>query len=231
MPAEADIVIEGTVDPSEPLVTAGPRCGPTGRYTLPRLVPAMRVTAITHRANPVFPAMVSGTPPHELCIINHSLGRIFLPLAKLAIPELVDYALPDYGAARHWAAVSIRKSYAGQARRVADAAWGLQQLTFAKVLVVVDEGIDVHNDRQVLSAITGHVHPGRDVFLRQGPPDVLDPAAVPGELGHRMGIDATAKLPGEHSGPWPQPAKMYERIRRLVNDRWAEYGLAEESRE
>ncbi len=227
VPADADIVIEGHIDPSEPLAPAGPRCGPGGQYTLPRPAPVMQVTAITHRANPVLPAMVAGRPPNEACAIARALARVFLPLARMAIAEMVDYALPEYGSARHWAVVSIRKSYAGQSRRVADAAWGLRQLRFAKVLVVVDEGVDVHDDRQVLSAVSANMHPGRDVFLRQGPVDVFDPAAVPGELGHRMGIDATAKLPGEHSGTWLQSAEMSESIGRLVNDRWAEYGLGE----
>jgi len=228
VPAEAEIVIEGYVDPSEPPVDVGPWRAPLGHHQPSRPVAVMRVTAITHRANPIFPAMVPGKPPDELCVVTRALARIFLPLAKMAIPELVDYDLPTFGAGRHWAAIAIRKTYAGQAHRVADAAWGLRQLMFAKVLVVVDEGIDVHDQQQVLSAVAANVHPARDVFFRRGPPDPCDAATPPGQLGHRMGIDATAKLPGEHPGGWPEPATMSEEIRKLVSDRWAEYGLGPE---
>jgi len=228
VPAEAEIVIEGYVDPSEPPVAGGPLCTPSGHYGLARPVPVMHVTAVTHRANPVFPAMVPGRPPHEACVVRRALAGVFLPLAKLAIPELVDYDLPMFGAARQWAVVSIEKSYAGQARRVAHAAWGLPQMTFAKLLVVVDEEVDVHDQQQVLSAIATNVHPGRDVFFQQGPPDPLDIATAPGELGQKMAIDATAKLPGERAGIWPGWAVMSEETRRLVSERWPEYGLGPE---
>jgi 4-hydroxy-3-polyprenylbenzoate decarboxylase len=226
VPAEAEIVIEGCVAPAEPPVEAGSLCTPSGHYAPARPVPVMHVTAVTHRANPVFPAMVPGCPPHEACVVRRALAGIFLPLLKLAIPELVDYDLPMFAAARHWATLSIEKTYAGQARRVAHAAWGLAQLTYAKLLVVVDEEVDVHDHRQVLSAMTTNVRPDRDVFFfPQGPPDPMDIATAPGELGHKMAIDATAKLPEEHTCPWPQPAVMSEQIQQLVSDRWPEYGL------
>ncbi|MHC4176385.1 MAG: UbiD family decarboxylase [Planctomycetota bacterium] len=228
VPAEAEIVVEGHVDPAEPPVEAGPLCTPLGHYAPPRPVPAMHVTAITHRANPVFPAIVPGPPPHEACMVQRALARVFLPLVKLAIPELVDYDLPTFAAARHWATLSIEKTYAGQARRVAQTAWGLPQLMPTKLLVVVDEGVDVRDHGQVLSAITANVNPGRDVLVQQGPPDPLDIATPPGELGHKMAVDATAKLPGEHAGPWPEPAVMSKQIQQLVSDRWPEYGLGPE---
>jgi len=101
-------------------------------------------------------------------------------------------------------------------------------LTFAKLLVVVDEEVDVHDQQQVLSAISTKVNPGRDVFFQQGPPDLLDIATPPGVLGQKMGIDATAKLPGEHAGPWPEPAVMGKQFQQLVSDRWVEYGLSPE---
>lgn len=225
VPAEAEIVIEGHVEPAEPPVEAGPLCTPSGHYSPARRVPVMHVTAVTHRANPVFPAMVPGSPPHEACMVERALARVFLPLLKLAIPELVDYDLPAFAAARHWATLSIEKTYAGQARRVAQTAWGLPQLTSAKILVVVDEEVDVHDPQQVLSAMTANVNPGRDVFFHQGPPDPLDIATPLGELAHRVAFDATAKLPGEHAGPWPEPAVTGKPIQQLVSDRWVEYGL------
>ena len=225
VPADAEIVLEGYVDPDEPPVEAGPLCTPSGHAGRPRPAPAMHITAITHRADPIFPAMVPGTPPHESCVIAEALSRLFLPLAKLAIVELVDYNLPMYGAVRHWAAVAIRKTYAGQARRVAHAAWGLRQMMFAKVLVVVDGEVDVHDDAGVLGAIVANVRPTRDVFFEEGPADPTDVAAPPGELGWKMGIDATAKLPGEHAGPWPEPAAVSQETHELVSRRWSEYGL------
>lgn len=225
VPAEADFVIEGYVDPSEPLATIGPMCTPLGRYSLLRPMPVMHVTALTHRANPLFPAMVPGMPPHEASVVDRSVQRIFLPLVRRALPELVDYDLPAFGAARHWAALSIHKTYAGQARRAAMAAWGLRPLWFAKVLVVVDDQVDVHDPPQVLAAVAANVHPGRDVIIEQGPPDPLDPALPSGQLAHRMALDATAKWPEEHAGPWPSPALTSPEIRRLVSERWPQYGL------
>lgn len=225
VPAEAEIVIEGYVDPAGPAAEAGPLCGPTGRYTFPGQVPVIHVTAVTHRANPIFPALVPDRPPHEACIIDRALSRVFLPLVRMAIPELVDYDLPQFGSARHWATISIRKTYAGQSRRVAQAAWGMRQFVFAKFLVVVDDGIDVHDPAEVLWAISANVHPGRDTSVHQGPPDPFDVAGQPDELGQRMLIDATAKLPGEHAGVWPQSAAMSRQVRRLVEERWERYGL------
>jgi 4-hydroxy-3-polyprenylbenzoate decarboxylase len=185
----------------------------------------MHVTAVTHRANPVFPAMVRGEPPHESGVVDRAMQRIFLPLVKLSMPELVDYDLPMDAAAEHWATISIDKTYAGQARRVAHAAWGMRPLMFAKFLVVVDAEVDVRDHRQVLAAIANHVSPGRDVFFQQGPPNPWDAATTPGMLGQKMAIDATAKLPEEQGGPQPERAAMTPEIVRLVGDRWTEYGL------
>jgi 4-hydroxy-3-polyprenylbenzoate decarboxylase len=228
VPADAEIVIEGHVDPGEPPAEAGPLCTPSGHYLPARPLPVIHVTAVTHRANPVYPAMVPGSPPHEACVVRRALAGVLLPLAKWAISELVDYDLPAFAAARQWAVVSIEKTYAGQARRVAQAAWGLPQLMSAKILVVVDEEVDVHDGEQVLSAVAANVHPGRDVFFQQGPPDPLDIATPPGELGHRMAIDATAKLPGEHPGRWPARATMGKQMQQLVSERWPQYGLGPE---
>jgi 4-hydroxy-3-polyprenylbenzoate decarboxylase len=228
VPTDAEIVIEGYVDPAEPPVDVGLLAASGGTYQLARPAPVMHVTALTHRANPIYPAMVPGTPPDDACVVNRALQRVFLPLVRSAIPELVDYDLPTFGAARHWALISIRKTYAGQARKVAHAAWAVRPLMFAKLLVVVDQDVDVRNHQQVLSAISSHVDPGRDVFFDQGPPDPRDPAAPPEMLRHTMAIDATAKLSEERRGERPGPAQTSEEIRRLVSKRWAEYGLGPE---
>ncbi len=124
VPAEAEIVLEGYVDPAEPPATAGPLCGPLGHATPSLSAPVMHVTAITQRANPIYTVMVPGRPPHEAVTVARAMQRAFLPLARLAMPELVDYDMPEFAAVRGWASVSIRKTYAGQGRRAAHAAWG-----------------------------------------------------------------------------------------------------------
>lgn len=197
VPAESDIILEGFVDPEEPPVTAAPLCGPTGHATPPLSASVMHVTAITHRANPIYAATIPGRPPHEPVTVARAMQRVFLPLTRLAMPDLVDYDMPAFAAARHWAAVAIHKTYAGQARRAAQAAWGLRPMMFAKTLVVVDRDVDVHDHQAVLAAVASNMNPSRDLLLDQGPADPYDPAAIPGQLAQRLAIDATRKLPEE----------------------------------
>jgi 4-hydroxy-3-polyprenylbenzoate decarboxylase len=194
VPAEAEIILEGFCDPLQPPATAGPMCGPTGHCTPPRSAAVMQVTAVTHRANPIFRVMVPGRPPHEACTVDRAMQRVFLPLVRLAMPELIDCDLPEFAAARHWAAVSIRKTYPAQGRRAAHAAWGLRPMMFAKVLVVVDDDVNVHDQQEVLAAVAANVRPGRDVLMEQGPFDPYDPATPAGALGQKMAIDATRKV-------------------------------------
>jgi 4-hydroxy-3-polyprenylbenzoate decarboxylase len=204
VPAESEIVVEGFIDPFEPPVAAGPVYTPMGLCSLPRPLPVLHATAITHRANAVYTAMIFGRPPHEASVLQRTLARIFLPLVRLAIPGLTDYDLPAAGAARHWAILAIRKTYAGQSRQVACTAWGMRQFMFAKLLVVVDEGIDVRDFDEVSQAIAANANPGRDVFFQQGPPDPWDPTTPPCTLSQRMAIDATSnKLRDEGMGAVP----------------------------
>ena len=226
VPTDAEIVLEGFLDsdPAEPAAEVGLLGIPGGgcRYCPP--APRMHVTAVTHRANPVLPAMVPCELADEACVVRSALARILLPLVRLAIPDLVDCELPAFGAARHWALVSIRKSYAGQGRRVAHALWGLRQTMFVKVMVIVDEEVDVADHAAVWAAVSSHTDPAGDVFFAAGPPDPMDPAGS-GELAQRMAIDATAKLPAECRSPRPPQGLIPEEIDRLVTDRWAEYRL------
>jgi 4-hydroxy-3-polyprenylbenzoate decarboxylase len=228
VPAGAEIVIEGTIDTAAPPTTAGPRVMPGRFYTHAEQAPAVDVAAVTHRVNPVLPAMVPGGPPCESLIVERAMWRMLMPAIKLAIPEMVDLRLPLFGCVRHWAIASIRKWHAGQARRVAQAVWGLAQSRSAKLLVVVDEDVDAADTEQVLAAMAANVRPRRDVWFGDGPPDPLDPASPPGVLGQRMAIDATRKLPGEREGELPRSAATAEEIARLVSRRWAEYGLGPE---
>lgn len=193
VPAEAEIIIEGLVDPAEPPVTVGPMLAPLGHATRPRPAPVMQVTAVTHRANPIFAAYTPGSPPHEICTIARAMQRAFLPLLQLSMPELVDFDLPEFAAARHWAAVSIDKTYPGQGRRAAHAAWGLRPMQFAKTMIVVDADVDVHDRDQVLTAIAKNFRPELDVITERFPADPYDPMPPVGELTERMAIDATRK--------------------------------------
>jgi 4-hydroxy-3-polyprenylbenzoate decarboxylase len=223
IPAEADIVIEGYFDPAEPPVQVGPWASMAGHYAPARRTPVIRVTAITHRANPVFPAIVAGLPPNESCHIAHALRRVLLPVVRLAIPELVNYDLPMFGGVRRWTVVALRKSYAGQARKVAHAVWGYDPLAFTRTLVLVDEGVDVTDPQAVLRAISDHVDPRQDVILGQGPADPWDVDPSIDGCATRVALDATRKLSGE-----AVPRVSLEAdpaVRELVAQRWLEYGL------
>jgi 4-hydroxy-3-polyprenylbenzoate decarboxylase len=195
VPAEAEIILEGFCDPTEPPVMSGPHCAPLGHSTPPRPAPVMHVTALTHRANPIFAAAVPGKPPHEAVTVARAMQRVFLPLVQLAMPELVDYDLPEFAAARHWAAVSIRKTYPGQGRRSAHAAWGLRPLRFAKMLIIVDDDVDVRNRDAVLAAVAANFRADRDLVTERGPADPFDPPHR--AMGKMMALDATTKTTSE----------------------------------
>jgi 4-hydroxy-3-polyprenylbenzoate decarboxylase len=226
VPAHAEIVLEGYIDAEQPTAPAGSFAAPTGFATMPEDLPVIRLTALTHRSNPLFPAMIYGKSPMEDFWIGQALERIFLPLVRLFIPELVDYHLPLAGAGRHLLFVSIRKEYPQQARKVMNALWSFGRLMVTKTIVVVDADVDVHNEQEVWFRVGANVHPGRDVVFCDGPGDWLDHAAPIRGLGQKMGLDATRKLPEEgHSRPWPDELQMSDDLRERVNRRWGEYGL------
>ena len=190
-----------------------------------RPAPVMHVTALTHRANPVYRAMVPGRRPTKAASSTGRWRGVFLPLVKRTIPELVDYDLPLFGAGRHWAVLAIRKSYAGQARRVAAMAWGLRPLMFAKFLVVVDAEIDVRDCGRCWRAMAAHVNPGRDVFFQEGPPDPLRRGHAGRHARPPAGDRRHGQVARRARREPPQPARMSEAVRQLVTDRWPEYGL------
>ena len=223
--ADAELVIEGHIDPSEPPLDIGTVCTPSGHYTNLNPHSVIHVTAVTHRTNPVCPAMTAGSPPTEATVINRSLQRIFLPLVQMAVPELTDYNLPDFAAARHMAFVAIRKANIGQTRSAAARLWGQPPLAFARVLVIVDEGVDVRDPAAVWAAVSLNTDPDADVFFQQGTPDPLTPAPGSQPLAQMMAIDATVKIPGERHASGPRPATMDEEIERLISSRWEGYGL------
>ncbi len=225
VPADAEIVIEGTVDPEE-RAREGPFGDHTGYYTPADEYPVMRVTAVTHRADAVYPATVVGRFPKEDCYLAKATERIFLPVIRTVVPEVVDINLPLFGVFHNWAFVSIRKTRPGQAREVMRAIWGLGQLAYTKFLVVVDEGVNVHDTDEVLWRVGAEADPRRDTLLLDGRADVLDHAAPPGGEGGKLGIDATRKLPEEVGGrPWPEPLASDPDTAARVTRRWQEYGL------
>ena len=225
VPANAEIVIEGVVNPHD-LVTEGPFGDHTGYYSPAARFPRFEVRAITHRKMPVYPTTVAGVPPMEDYYIGKMTERIFLPLVKAVIPEVVDYCMPDFGANRNFVFVSIKKHYALQARKVMHAIWGLGQLMFSKFIVVVDEDVDVHNTSEVFFRMGANVDPRRDVVVIDGPIDASDHAAPVMCAGSKMGIDATTKIEGEGViRSWPAIVKMDADIKAIVKANWKNYGI------
>ncbi len=209
VPAHADFVIEGYVDPREPLREEGPFGDHTGHYTLPEPYPVFHVTAITHRKDAVYPATIVGIPPMEDFYIGAASVKLFLPVFQMSFPEIVDLALPAEGVFHNLVFVSIRKTYPMQAYKVLHGLWGMGQMMFSKYIVVVDDDVDVHNTRDVLFHLGANTDPQRDTVFTRGPADVLDHATPELGIGSKLGIDATRKLPGEGGRqPWPPLIEM-----------------------
>jgi 4-hydroxy-3-polyprenylbenzoate decarboxylase len=217
VPANADFVLEGYVDPKEPLREEGPFGDHTGYYTLPELYPVFHLTAITHRRDAVYPATIVGMPPMEDFYIGSASVQLFLPIFKMNFPEIVDLALPAEGVFHNLVFVSIKKSYPMQAYKIMHGLWGMGQMMFTKYIVVVDDDVDVHNTSEVLFRLCANTDPQRDAIFTKGPADVLDHATSELAIGTKMGLDATKKLPGEgFKRPWPPLIKMSEAVRTRV---------------
>jgi 4-hydroxy-3-polyprenylbenzoate decarboxylase len=217
VPANADVVIEGYIDPKEPLRLEGPFGDHTGFYSLPDLYPVFHVTALTHRQDAVYPATIVGIPPMEDFYLGSASVQLFLPILRMNFPELVDIALPAEGVFHNLAFVSIRKTYPLQACKVMHGLWGMGQMMFTKYLVVVDADVDVHNTSQVLFHLCANTDPQRDSLFTKGPADVLDHATSELAMGSKLGIDATRKLPGEgFRRPWPPPIRMDPEVKRKL---------------
>ncbi len=241
VPANSEFVIEGYVshragppgwDPRsspEPLgegaVFEGPFGDHTGFYSLPDRYPILRVTAITHRRSPVFPATVVGLPPQEDYFLGKATERLFLPLLRTIVPDILDYDLPMFGAFHNCAFVKIRKEYPLHARRVMHAIWGAGQMSWTKLIIVVDESVNVHDHDEVLFHLCANMDPGRDLELVAGPLDILDHAAPRLGAGHKLGLDATKKIAGEECAghavrPYPPILAMDPTVRERVASRF-----------
>ena len=217
VPADADFVLEGFVQPGE-MRPEGPFGDHTGFYTAVEDYPVFHLTAITHRKDAVYPTTIVGPPPMEDFYMGDATVRIFLPVFKMNFPEIVDMTLPPEGVFHNLVFVSIRKQYPYQAFKVMHGLWGMGQMMFSKYIVVVDEDCDVHNTSEVLFRLCANTDPERDSTIIRNPSDSLDHAPTEQNIGSHMGIDATGKLPGEnYHRPWPELLKMEERVRALVD--------------
>jgi 4-hydroxy-3-polyprenylbenzoate decarboxylase len=226
VPAEAEIVIEGFIDPAEALVVEGPFGDHTGFYSLADRYPRVHVSAITMRRDAVYPATVVGRPPMEDYWLGHATERIFRPLLKLTLPEVVDYHMPAYGIFHNLVFVSIRKQFPGHAWKVMNGLWGQGLMSLAKVLVVLDDDVNVRDADEAWWVALNHIDPRRDVRFTDGPVDVLDHASRAFTYGSKMGIDATRKWPEEgFTREWPSRIVMDEATRRAIDERWATLGI------
>ncbi|MGA9898111.1 MAG: UbiD family decarboxylase [Terriglobales bacterium] len=225
VPASAEIILEGHVHLDE-LRSEGPFGDHTGFYSLEDLYPVFHISCITHRKDPIYSTTIVGKPPMEDGWMGKAVERIFLPLMRLTIPELVDINLPIEGVFHNLMIVSIKKSYPGQARKVMNAVWSLGQAMFTKCIIVVDEDVNVQDIGEVTLKALNHIDPERDIQFTLGPVDSLDHASRLPNYGSKMGIDATRKWPSEgFTRPWPDEIQMDEKTKALVDKKWKELGL------
>ena len=226
VPADAEFVLEGYVDNTD-LRREGPFGDHTGVYSMADLYPTFHVQCVTHRREPIYAATVVGRPPMEDAWLGKATERIFLPLLQMVLPEVVDMNLPVEGGFHNLAIVSIKKSYPGHAKKVMNALWGLgHMMMLTRVLVVVDEDVDVQDPRSVAWFVLNNLDPQHDVVMMPGPVDDLDHASYTPALGVKIGVDATRKTRDEgYSREWPPDMIMDENTRRLVSERWKSYGL------
>lgn len=225
VPAQAEIVLEGYVELGETRVE-GPFGDHTGFYSLEDDYPVFHVTCMTQRKNPVYATTIVGPPPMEDFFMGKAIERIFLPLMRLQLPEVRDICMPPEGIFHNLILVSMRKSYPGHARKVMHAIWGLGQAMFSKVIVVVDEDVDVQNASEVAWKALNNIDPQRDIEFVMGPVDSLDHASRLPNYGSKMGVDATRKWAAEgFQRPWPDVIRMDAEVRLRVDELWKKAGM------
>ena len=225
VPAEAEIVLEGYVDPGERR-REGPFGDHTGFYSLDDDFPVFHVTALTRRARPVYLTTIVGRPPMEDGFMGEAVERLFLPLVRKTIPEIVDMHLPVEGIFHNLMIVAIDKRYPGHARKTMHAIWGTGQMMFTKTIVVVDADVDLRQGPELLWRVLTSIDPERDIEFAHGPVDELDFASRLPCLGSKMGVDATRKWKTEgFTRPWPPEIRMSAEVRRRVDDLWPGLGI------
>ncbi len=225
VPATAEIILEGFVNHGE-VRREGPFGDHTGYYSLADDYPVFHLTCITHRRNPIYATTIVGRPPMEDCFLGKATERLFLPLLKVTLPEMVDMNLPLEGVFHNCAIISINKSYPTQAKKVMSAVWGLGMLSLTKFVVIVDAQVNVHDESEVAWRVFNNVDPRRDILITEGPLDVLDHSSPTASYGAKMGIDATKTWASEgHPRQWPDDIAMSEEIKKLVDEKWLRYGI------
>ena len=226
VPAEAEVVIEGHIDPRDELVLEGPFGDHTGFYSLADYYPKVHVTAVTLRDDAIWPHTIVGRPPMEDFYLGHATERIFLPLLKLTIPEVVDLHMPAEGIFHNLVFVSIDKQYPGQAYKVMNGLWGQGLMSLAKVIVVVDKDVNVRDPKEAWWVALNHIDPERDVRFTMGPIDVLDHSSRAFTYGSKMGIDATRKWKEEgFTRDWPNQIVMDPATKQRVDAMWKDLGI------
>ncbi len=225
VPANSQIVLEGYCEPGERRLE-GPFGDHQGYYSMRREFPVFHLTAVTHQRDPIYPTIIVGPPPQEDAWLGKATERLFLPLVKMTLPEIVDMNLPIEGIFHNLAIISIKKKYPGHAKKVMHAIWGLGQLMFTKVVVIVDDDVNVHDLREVMWKVGVSFDPKYDVLLSEGPADTLDFAVRTLDYGGKLGIDATRKWKEEgYPFDWPEECKMTEEVKKRVDEMWERLGL------
>ena len=226
VPASAEIVLEGYIDPNETALE-GPYGDHTGYYNEQAEFPVFTIERITLRRDPIYHSTYTGKPPDEPAMLGVALNEVFVPLLQKQFPEIVDFYLPPEGCSYRLAAVSIRKQYPGHAKRVMFGIWSvLRQFMYTKFIIVVDDDVDVRDWKEVIWAMTTRVDAARDTLIAENTPiDYLDFASPVGGLGSKMGLDATNKWPGETNREWGRPIVMDPAVKARVDAMWGELGL------
>ena len=226
VPATAEIVLEGFVDPSETALE-GPYGDHTGYYNEQAEFPVFTIERITMRKNPIYHSTYTGKPPDEPAMLGVALNEVFVPLLQKQFPEIVDFYLPPEGCSYRLATVSIKKQYPGHAKRVMFGIWSfLRQFMYTKFIIVVDDDVNIREWKEVVWALTTRVDAARDTLVAENTPiDYLDFASPVAGLGSKMGFDATNKWPGETSREWGVPIAMDDAVKQRVDDLWQQLGL------
>ncbi|MEB3244549.1 MAG: menaquinone biosynthesis decarboxylase [Vampirovibrionales bacterium] len=222
VPAHSEIILEGYVLLDE-LRREGPFGDHTGVYSLADDYPVFHITAMTHRQNPIYQTTIVGKPPQEDCYLGKATERIFLPLLKLFISEIVDMNLPWEGVFHNCVILSIDKRFPGHGKKVMSSLWGFGQLMFSKYVIVVDKHVDVQNLSEVAWHVFNHTDPKRDMMFADGPLDMLDHATPMPGYGSKVGIDATRKWESEgFTREWPEELVMSPEIQQQVSQKWGQ---------
>ncbi len=226
VPARAEIVLEGFIHPDDTAIE-GPFGDHTGYYNETERFPVLTIERITHRERPIYHSTYTGKPPDEPAVLGVALNEVFVPILQRQFPEIVDFHLPPEGCSYRMAVVSIRKQYAGHAKRVMMGVWSfLRQFMYTKFVIVTDDDVDARNWKEVVWAMTTRMDPRRDlVIIENTPIDYLDFASPVAGLGSKVGFDATNKWPGETTREWGRPIAMTAEVRARVDSIWSQLGL------